>query len=38
MARAGLCNVAYLWARGHSFLEILKNTNMFEGSVIRIMR
>ena len=30
--------VAYAWAKGQSFLEVSKMTEVFEGSIIRVMR
>lgn len=34
----GLVPVAYAWAKGASFLEVSKMTDVFEGSIIRVMR
>ncbi|KAJ5080720.1 exosome RNA helicase mtr4 [Anaeramoeba ignava] len=36
--KPNLMEVVYEWAKGKSFLEISKMTNIFEGSVIRTMR
>jgi ATP-dependent RNA helicase DOB1 len=30
--------VAFSWAKGASFLEVSKMTDVFEGSIIRVMR
>jgi len=36
--RSALMNVAYNWAKGKPFTEVVKMTTMFEGSIIRIFR
>ncbi|CAI4224198.1 unnamed protein product [Auanema sp. JU1783] len=36
--KAGLMDVVYNWANGMSFAEIVKTTDVFEGSIIRCLR
>lgn len=36
--KSAIMPIVLLWARGHSFMEILADSQIYEGSIIRTLR